>query len=354
MFLGHFATFDAPSFTAIIWAMALGVWSSRRGRSVAWSLLVGVLCGLAVLLKYSSAIDVPFVMMLTLLGWSLRDGPKRALIRGILAGATCLAMLVGSALTWANGLLAGVAFSTTDRHSFVSADTLHLLHLVAGWAGLTYTLMIGGGVYLARRQPVLAMLLLFGSVAAPAYQIHMGEEISLHKHLALGVIFGAPLAGVLLSGLSRRRFGALLVALLMWVGFVSGLTQSKLLFTLWPNTDVLARQIEYSVDSMPGIRMMGDNPEPLEYALRDKAHAGQWTATYSNSFYYKGLRDLPAYEAALKDNYFQLVFLDGSSSTSQALMHEIESYGFKKTSEVRRPYTGQGWKVYQRFDDIPE
>src|SRR4051794_12522241 len=48
VFLSNFATFDAPSFTLIAWAMALATWSSVWRKSLLWSCLVGAACALAV------------------------------------------------------------------------------------------------------------------------------------------------------------------------------------------------------------------------------------------------------------------------------------------------------------------
>src|SRR5690625_1456310 len=66
IFLGNFATYDAPSFALIAWATALAIWSATRKKSLWWSLVIGGLLALAVALKYASAIQVPITLLLTL------------------------------------------------------------------------------------------------------------------------------------------------------------------------------------------------------------------------------------------------------------------------------------------------
>ena len=364
IFLSNFATFDAPSFALIAWAAALSIWSSKRNRSVLWGVAIGAVCSLAVLLKYSSAIDVPFVMLLTLVvGWEVRSTRGRAMARGAVAGLTALALLIGSVLTWASKLMVGLQMTTTDRAAMVNQTPVWtLVSQVGVWAGVTFALMIAGGIYLIRRQPILALLLLAGTVTATSYQIWMGEAVSLHKHLVLGIIFGAPLAGVMLAALVRaaRRISILLVVVICYASLMAGLIQSEKLFKVWADTTPLHNTVEFAVDSMPWIRSLAEVPEPLTYSLEDKTDPWQWTATYEGSFFYDDpdeegqvfLQGLEAYQHALDDNYFQLVILDGSTGTGQQL--HPETFGFTETDTVTDPATGHTWRIYQRFDDIPK
>ncbi len=109
--LTHFATYDAPSYAAVAWTLAVGVWLARgeRVRSRWWAVLVGGLLALAVLLKCASAIDAPLVL-LAVAASSLGDPPRRW--TSLVAGSTALAVLALSAATWARPLLDGVVDST--------------------------------------------------------------------------------------------------------------------------------------------------------------------------------------------------------------------------------------------------
>jgi Dolichyl-phosphate-mannose-protein mannosyltransferase len=351
LFLSNFATFDAPSFTLIAWATAFATWSCVRRRSLLWSCLVGVACALAVFLKYSSAIDVPFVLAIgPAAAWTARTGGS--LTRAATATATCLAIIAVSVLTWARPLLGGLAFTTTGRRATAPASALSLVEEVLKWDGIPLLLILLGLVLTARRQPLVAGVLGLGALAAPAYQIHLGESVSLHKHVVLGLVLGAPLAGAALSRLTARAMGTIVTLGLVWAAFLLAVPQSEAMYRTWPDTSVLKRQLSYSARAMPWIRMVGDNPEPLEYEMQDSTHAWQWTATYDNSFYYKGLSGIDAYRQALKDNYFQLAFFDGSYPISSTLLPELKAYGFKETSVVRTPYTNHIWHIYQRFDHL--
>lgn len=353
IFLGNFATFDAPSFTMLTWAVALAAWSAVRGKSIWWPVLIGSLCAMAVLTKYSSAIDVPFVLLLMpVAGWKVRG--LWALVRGALAGGVCLGLLTASVLTWAAPLLRGLRTTTTGRVVSFPETASKLAADVLTWEGIPLALMLAGAILLARRSPALAALLAFGTLAAPAYQIHMGESVSLNKHVVLGLLLGAPLAGLALAMLVRVRLGALVAVAVVWTAFIVAMIQSQTMFATWPDTSVLQRQIAYSIKSMPWIRIVGDIPEPLEYAFADSTKPWQWTGTYDNSFFYQGLSGVNAYRQALRDNYFQLVFLDGSYSISRELLPEMRSYGFTETSVVRTPNTNHSWHIFQRFDHLTE
>jgi hypothetical protein len=361
IFLGKFATFDAPAFTMMAWAMALIVWTIRTQKSVWWAVLAGGLLALAVLTKYSSAIDAPFVLVLGLLAaMPTRRGGLIALQRAFTAGATALLLLAASALTWAAPLVAGLSRTTTQRVDIDRMPIQDLLWDVAVWSGPTFVLMLVGGAYLAMSRPGLALVMTSGTLAAVLYQSYMGEPVSLHKHIVLGLLIGAPLAGLLLSRLLSVKAGGLIVAGLLWMAYITSMYQSEKLFDVWPNTDDLASEVKYSVDAMPWIRILGEIPEPVQYKLMNETEPWQFVSTYEGSFRYTPraggaeLSDVAAYDAALEDNYFQLVFLDGATPVGRNLIPQMEAFGFERTSVVNTPYTGHKWMIWQRHDNIPE
>ena len=276
IFLGNFATFDAPAFTCIAWASALAVWSSRNVKSLRWSLLIGALSALAIALKYSSAIDVPIILLLTLAGWSIRSRRRLTLTRGVIAGLATVGLLGISALTWARSDLVGLKVTTTERSLAARTPELTLVHDVFTWSGLSIVLMILGGIYLMPRQPKLAVVLLVGLVAAVGFQIHTGELTSLHKHVVLGLLFGAPLAGLLLARISTllRPLGILMLVTTAWITLLLGLFQSASLFRTWSNTTGLVQTLQYSFNAMPYVRVVGDIPEPVQYGIRDAPTRG--------------------------------------------------------------------------------
>ena len=348
--LTHFATYDAPSYAAVAWALAVGVWAARGGggRSRWWAVLVGVLLALAVLLKYASAIDAPFVL-LAVAASTLGDTSRRrrGLGTSLVAGSAAVAVLALSAATWARPLVAGVIDSTIQRQSLAPEPTAQLLGRVVSDAGPMIALALLGGLVVLRRRPSLGAVLLVGSVAAPLYQVHTGESVSLHKTVVLGLVFGAPLAGVLCAALVRHWWGTPLVAVALVGSLVHGESVSERIFTSWPDTAPLARALTPVVEGTPGIRIAGENPEPLQYALREQTEPWQWVSTYDGAFRYEGLSDLPAFERALADRHLGVVFLDGASDIGRQLQPRMADLGYTQTAVVRTPDAGHEWVVWQ-------
>lgn len=354
IFLGHFATFDAPSFTCLVWAAALAAWCSSERKSLWWSGVVGALLVLAVALKYASAIDVPFVLLLACVGLRTRGHRSRALAFAVLSGTVTVSLGALSALTWARGNMTGLWVTTVDRDMGTKTPATTAIGHVVVWSGITLGLMAAGAILLLvqRRRPAVAVLLGIGTFAAICWQIHGGDITSLNKHVVLGLLLGAPLAGVALARLSRVRLGAIIVLVVVWATLLSGLDQSRSLFATWPNTQGLVQTIEPSLKADPAIRTVGDIPEPVEYALWRQSQPWQWTGTYANSFSYHGLTGIAAYRAALAANYFQLVFLNGYFPISQQLERELPSLGFKHTSTVNA--AGTTWMIWQRWDAVTD
>jgi hypothetical protein len=350
IFLGHFATFDAPSFTCLAWAAAITVWASRKNKGAIWAVLVGGLLFLAVALKYASAIDVPFVLLLSFAGWREPSYRVAILGRGVLSGLVAVGLAVASALTWGRADLAGLRFSTLQRQVGAGTSELDLWQDVLGWTGATLILMAAGGVLLLRRRPVLAVTLLLGLLTATAYQIHTGEATSLQKHVTLGLLLGAPLAGYFLSSLWSKRLAPILVLGLTWLLLVLGLAQSNTLFAQWPDTTGLAQAVNYSITSYPQIRIVADVPQPLELAFRNRISQSQWHGTDGAGFEYKNQTGVPAIEQALTDNYFQLAILDGSTPSGAELMPKMASFGFTMTSTVDTIGNHHTWQIWQRYN----
>lgn len=354
--LTHFATYDAPSYAAVAWALAVGVWVAGEGRERSrwWAVLVGVLLALAVLLKYASAIDVPFVL-LAVAASSLGNASRRSrgLMTSLVAGSAAVAVLALSAATWARPLVQGVIDSTIQRQSLAPESTAQLLGRVVGDAGPMIALGLLGGLVVLRRRPALGAVLLVASVAAPLYQVHTGESVSLHKTVVLGLVFGAPLAGHLFAVLVDRWWGTPLVAVALLGSLLHGMSVSERIFTSWPDTAPLVQALMPIAESTPGVRIAGENPEPLQYALREQTQPWQWVSTYDGAFRYEGLSDLPAFERALSDRYLGVVFLDGASDIGRQLQPRMTDLGYTQTAVVRTPDGAHEWVIWQPSSDDP-
>ncbi len=311
-------------------------------------MLVGALLALAALLKYASAIDAPFVL-LAVAAVTLGDPPRRwrGLRTSLVAGSTALAVLALSAATWARPLVEGVIDSTVLRQSLAPETTAQLLGRVVRDAGPMIALGLLGGLLVLRRRPALGAVLLVASVAAPLYQVHTGESVSLHKTVVLGLVFAAPLAGYLCGVLVDRWWGTPVVAVALLGSLLHGASVSERIFTSWPDTAPLAQALTPIVEATPGVRIAGENPEPLQYGLREQTEPEQWVATYPGAFRYEGVTDLPAFERALADRYLGVVFLDGASDIGRQLEPRMAGLGYSMTAVVATPDGTHEWGIWQ-------
>lgn len=124
--------------------------------------------------------------------------------------------------------------------------------------------------------------------------------------------------------------------------------QSQERFDMWPNSSLLVRQLEYSVHAMPWIRMVGEMPEPGQYAMRDQLKQWQVTATYEGSFTYKGK---PSYQAALARQLHAAGlpgWIDADRSRTQPGRRGVQTdeHGCDAVH-------GPAWDISQQFDNIP-
>lgn len=218
LFLGDFATFDAPTLACLAVALWLGV--VRRGHGSA--VLAGLVLALAPVLKYTGAVFVPVVLAVVL--FSLRRRRGRVLVAALVAGAALGAVY----LAVGPSIAAGIEFTTSGRTAILWATTSTLLS-AAGWdLGLLAAVAVLGAAVLARsvRSAMLALTLLAGGLLLPLAQLRLHEWVSFEKHLAWSALFLALLAGRGLLWVSRRPFGALLVGATICALAISGLAAS--------------------------------------------------------------------------------------------------------------------------------
>ncbi|MGQ7297611.1 glycosyltransferase family 39 protein [Quadrisphaera sp. KR29] len=352
--LGHFATPDALSIACVAGALALGTRAARPGTSSArWraaSAAAGALLALAVLLKYTSGLVVPCVLLAVLAvaapgrrspGGSWRAAGARV---AVVAGAGAAVLLVCLA-TWGRGLVGGFVTSTLVRQPLAPAPASQLVGQVVQDAGLPLLLAVAGSAVVARRSPLLGAALGLGALAPAAAQVLLGEEVSLYKTSALGVVFGAVAAGALVAS-ARAWWAQALTATALVVAVVLGLGVAGRLFSSWPDTDPLRAVLVPLVEARPGAGVAGDNPETMQYALWEQTSSQQWGAFYPGAFQRDGLVDAAAFEAAFGQREFGVVFTDGTSSVGRELEPLMPSYGFEQAAQVSSPDGGRTWTVW--------
>ena len=360
--LGHFATFDAMSLMLLAVACSVGVWAVQT-RKLEWSLAVGLLLAVAVSAKYVALLFVPVVLGVLFLATPHRQLVHRRFAQYFAVCSFFLFAVTIAVLVRTIGRADFEGFRSTtsqrDGSSLVQpATVLDVLHKAVSVAGVWYLLAaVGVVVAMVRlRRYVLPLVLAVGAVAPVAYQAYIGEAVSLEKHIDFGLVFGAPLIGVLL--LSVKQLWRKLIALLaIVVMIITGVATSQHIFSSWSNTSALTDTLRFKFAAAPYLRTLGEPYEPIRYAFADSTKYWQWDTTDPiDALYYQpptgpALRGIAAAKAGLAADYWQVVYFDGSTGASQELEPLLPGFGYKLTDTV--PLTnnrGQDvYRIWQRF-----
>jgi len=328
LFLGNFATFDAP----VLFLLALATWIVVRTASrPAWAtcLFAAPVLTLAVAVKYVALIYVPVVIAVAVLvGFSYRGA--RALLRGLALPTLVTAALAG-ALAVGGGRYLGALRTTTTERAFGHDRPMDLLLDCLRWGGLMLAVALLGAVlyiWRAHRGEVhglinaatpgrwwracLGLLLCGATLLAPAYQMYLHTHVSLHKHIGYGLLFAAPMAGVGITRLVGTHFRFPQFGPLIWVALLAlGMSQSQELYRVWPNSAELVATLKSQVVT-DGHYLVEANSPP-RYYLREQTQPQQWTSTYAIT--YDGNKSAPlageaGYRKAIADGYFDVIVFD--------------------------------------------
>jgi hypothetical protein len=313
IFVGHLATFDAPSLALLAGGAVLAVRSVGRG----WWTLIAVahVLVLAIFTKYAAVLYVPSVLGLLAIETRRRRGWWAAAVRVSLVTALMVAGTTVALWLSSDALVRGIVETTLRRHAVLGASRMALAGTAVEYAGLLVLLGCAGLVVVWRRRPVLALLLLLSGLLAPVNHIRIAEPTSLHKHVAFGLVFLAPLAGLAVARLAasgRPWSGPQFLAGLALIAavFYSGLGQAEQLYSSWPNSQRLMDVLRTQVRPVTG-RYLAEEPEVPRYYLRGLIEPYQWSSTYYFE-YAKGGRRLTgvdAYRSAIADRYFDVIVL---------------------------------------------
>ncbi|HYP44435.1 MAG TPA: glycosyltransferase family 39 protein [Propionibacteriaceae bacterium] len=322
IYLSQWATFDSMTLMLAALAAWLAV-VSAKSEGLLRAPFVAMLLVAAVFAKYAGAMFVPIVAALAVAaGWS-RFGwlvVRRAAFL-VAASVTLFFFIV---LLWGRGMLDGLAQTTTERHILNPTGQLELATQAATWIGPWLALALLGGILRLRRQPMVVLVLLGGSVLGPLQQIHLGEGTSLSKHVAFGLIFAAPLIGALLSTVLQVRavlLRALLapaVLALVCALAALGLQHSGRFLTAYPEDTQFREYLREAVAANPGKPILAEQSSAQRYELRDMTEPWQWADTYV--FKYKGLTGPAAYERAIRERYFGVIYLNFTTKNSHQIV----------------------------------
>jgi 4-amino-4-deoxy-L-arabinose transferase-like glycosyltransferase len=314
IFQSWFATFDSTTLFFVAAASWVTVHSVERN-SYLWAPGVALLMTCAIIAKYGGVIYLPIVALLAV-GLAARRGKDVIVVarRATYMVAATAVVLYALFTLWGESLRVGIISTTLSRAPINPASPPELVEQVGQWVGPWLLLAVVGAI-LSRRSWPVALVLLLGSVTAPLQQIRIGEATSLAKHVAFGIIFAAPLIGFLMATLTRRLrlitipfVACLLVAL---GGF--GLQDSGRLLNGWVPNDALVPVLQSVIEASPGKTILGDQPSPERYLLRQETAPLQWTDTYSFSYNHK--TGMPAYREAIQQSHFGVIYLAVRSNT---------------------------------------
>lgn len=314
----QWATYDAMMLTLLLLGSALGV-ASAQATSMVWAPVVSALLCLAFLTKYAALGYLPVVLALFVVcGWA-RWG-TRILGAATFTGVGTVVLVYFVLMLWGRDIIPGIEQTTTERQLISPAPRSVLLQYT--WQVLGAWLTIAAVAVLAaalvdRRNLMVVGLLFAGAIVAPAQQIRIGEFTSLGKHLGFSAAFAGLLAGYLvwlIAARLHRVLAALAVGGVLVALIPIGLHQASLLRTGYAGGAELERVLRIALSHNPGQPVLGEQPSGQRYALRDVVAANRWGDTYS--FSYDGKQGRAAYQAAIEDHYFGVIYL--SFTTGQA------------------------------------
>ncbi|HEX8508431.1 MAG TPA: glycosyltransferase family 39 protein [Propionibacteriaceae bacterium] len=324
IYLSQWATFDSLTLMLAALAAWLAVISARTD-GLLRAPVVAVILAAAVFAKYAGAMFVPLVAALAVAaGWS-RFGWLVVRRATFLVAAT-VTLFFFVVVLGGRGLMAGLAQTTTERHILNPASSEELALRVLTWIGPWVGLALLGGLLRCRRQAAVVVVLLGGSVLGPVQQIHLGEATSMSKHVAFGMIFAAPLVGALFARLLQVRM-AYLQGLLTPVVVVAvcllgqhGMHYSGRFLTGYPDDTEFQGYLRQAVAANPGRPILAEQSSAQRYELRTVTEPWQWTDTYV--FNYEGVSGPEAYQRAIQDHYFGVIYLNFTTKNS----HQIIKY----------------------------
>ncbi len=328
LFLGHLATYDAPS----LFLLALASWIVVRTASFRWPgyLLAALPIALSVATKYAAGLFVPTIVVLSALAaWPYRG--RKALIAPAALGAAVAALLGGALYLAGPAYLTGIRFTTTARFQGTTATSV-LLRDSLVWGGLPFALAVIGAVAYTlrpRTEPgeliaasggrlwrlALGVVLTGTALLAPADQIHIHTLTSLQKHIGFGLFFAAPFAGIGLARIIGDHFRRAQVGIAIWgAALVIGMTQANDLFDGWPDSSGLVPVLAHYLQ--PGAHYLVEVDEVPIYYLHNHrdAQPDQFTSTYFIGYTDRQgqyLTGNAGFVAAIKAGYFKVVAYNG-------------------------------------------
>ncbi|HEX4254826.1 MAG TPA: glycosyltransferase family 39 protein [Streptosporangiaceae bacterium] len=353
-FLGHFATYDATC----LFLLAVTAWIMVRTALLRWPvfLLAIPVAALAVAVKYAGALFLPTIAVLPILtAWPYR---RRRVWAYPVVFAVGVGALLYLGLKWGGHSYTEALSSTTTSRAKGTTPIGHIGWESLKWGGVVFFAAVLGSVAYAwrprtdpeeeiapagsrLRRILLGLVLTCTALLAPLYQAHLHTDVSFLKHIGFGLFFAAPMAGVGLARIMGDHFRRPQIGIAVWgLALLLGMTEATHLYGAWGNETAFVKS--FSTQLKPGAKYLVEIPEvPIYYLQGNKeAQAQQFSSTfvlvYQNP---KGavLSGTTAYEAAIANNYFQVVAYEGftTPATDNAIASELaKNKNYKKVTVV--------------------
>jgi Dolichyl-phosphate-mannose-protein mannosyltransferase len=287
LFMSHLATYDAPAVMMLAFAMWLAT-RTMTGRAVL--LDIAIVCAGAVALKYASMVYVLPIVGLTALVAVPRSGWRFAITRGVLLGLLT-AMIGGSVLLLSgSGVLQGVSSTTTARADD-SYPVMTVVDRSAVYTGIVLGIAVLGTILYAFRpgdrplsgwlnRALLGVVLTGADLIAPVGDIRLHTVTSLEKHAGYGLMFAAPMAGLLLARLAGRSKILIALPIVLTAAIAtSGAIEARDFFNEWPNTTALVQALRPLVTNHSQIILAEEDMAP-RYYMAGQVRQTQWQDTY--------------------------------------------------------------------------
>ncbi|HTW02203.1 MAG TPA: glycosyltransferase family 39 protein [Streptosporangiaceae bacterium] len=336
---GSLATNDAVSLCLL----AVASWLVVRTASWHWRaymLAMPVAC-LAAATDYWALLYLPTLALLAALAAHPHLG-RPALVRAPVMGAIMVEVVAAGVLVAGRDYVTA-AVATTASRSAGGGAALTILAEAGKWGGLIAALAVLGVVAYSirarnepnenialpgnrRRRIALGVALSGTALLTVADQLYLNTDLTLDTHLAFGLFFAAPMAGVGLARLVGDHFRRAQIGVVAWaVALILGLAQSSQVYGSWPNSSALVGELTRLLGPKDRYLVENDNV-PIYYLTgRPDAQPDQFTSTYFMSYRTPDglLTGTPAYLAALRAGYFNVVIYD--SSVTPALDRSLSS-----------------------------
>jgi Dolichyl-phosphate-mannose-protein mannosyltransferase len=329
LFLGHFATYDATA----IFLLALAAWIVvRRAHrpTIPASILAALIMTLGVAVKYATLMFVPTIVILAALTAYAHRRWRGLLLQGLML-CTFTGVILAAAVVLAGKTYIEALRITTTARAHGNADVLDIFLDCLQWGGGLLILgLFGTASYVWREQlsavqstmqsddharpwrVALGLLLCGTALLAPAYQMYLQTDVSLHKHIGYGLLFAAPMAGLGMTRLMGAHFRYPQLAIVSWVTLLTlGISQSHDLYHNWPDSTQMVAVLRPELK--PKGRYLVESDAVPKYYFRNETTPDQWISTYAIDYTDSKRERLwgePGYHAALKDGYFDLIVLN--------------------------------------------